>query len=264
MNFPKSVLAEARQHADAVHPQESCGVVIRCAGQLIYHPCENIDEAPAERFTIKPQDWCRAEDRGEPVAIVHSHPDASPRPSMADKVQAELHQLPWLILGWEGCHCVLEPHGFAAPLLGRTFHHGVLDCWAACRDWYAREWDVQIRDFERSDLWWENKEGPSLYVDQYEGAGFYRVSTPERGDMLIMRVPSPGRPCYHPNHAAIYLGSEPVFVSEPDSPMFGAGPFIYHHLYGRLAGRDIYGHSWGQRTELILRRCDRPILEAAA
>jgi hypothetical protein len=51
----------------------------------------------------------------------------------------------------------------------------------------------------------------------------------------------------------VFLGDNPLLKSEAGAALYGTGPFFYHHLYGRLANREIYGHSWAARTELILR-----------
>ncbi|SCZ14539.1 hypothetical protein SAMN03159391_05962, partial [Pseudomonas sp. NFACC37-1] len=65
-----------------------------------------------------------------------------------------------------------------------------------------------------------------------------------------------GRPCFHPNHAAIYLGDDPSLSSEPAPALGGSGPFIYHHMPGRLAAREVYGWSMANRVKLILRHKD--------
>lgn len=257
MVISKSLQAAIRAHAAESYPQEACGLLIRAAGGREYVPCENVASTPSEHFVMSHHDATAAEDRGEVLAIIHSHPDKAPTPSMADRVSCELHGLPWGIVSWpDGEFDWFKPSGYTAPLLGREFAHGLLDCLTAIRDWYAREAGIEIPNFERRDLWWEDKDGPSLYVQHYEEAGFYRVDTPRRGDVLVMAIPSPGRPCYHPNHGAVYLGSDPSLLSEDAPALGGAGPFIYHHLYGRLAAREPYGFSYATRTQLILRHKD--------
>lgn len=86
--------------------------------------------------------------------------------------------------------------------------------------------------------------------------GFYQVSEAQRGDMLVLQVPTPGRECYFPNHAAIYLGDQPALYSEAAPALGGFGPFIYHHMAGRPAAREIYGWSMASRVRLILRHKD--------
>ncbi|WP_282405142.1 NlpC/P60 family protein, partial [Pseudomonas sp. PS02285] len=64
--------------------------------------------------------------------------------------------------------------------------------------------------FQRVDGWWERAENASLYEQHYEAAGFLRVDSPQRGDMIVMQV---GR-TVHPNHAGIYLGADPELPGE--------------------------------------------------
>ncbi|WP_122364655.1 NlpC/P60 family protein, partial [Pseudomonas coronafaciens] len=182
------------------------------------------------------------------------HPDRAATPSMTDLVSCELHELPWAIVGWPGGDIQwFKPSGFQAPLLGRDFSHGLLDCWSACRDWYAREAALPLPNFERKELWWEDPDSPSHYEDNYEACGFVRVEQPQRGDMLIFQIPTVGRPCHFPNHAAIYLGADASLHSEDAPALGGVGPFIYHHMPGRLAAREVYGWSMANRVKLILR-----------
>ncbi len=257
MRINQKLQDEIRAHAERVYPAEACGVLIKSAAGREYVPCANLATTPREHFQIDHKDMAAAEDRGEVLAIIHSHPDKAPTPSMADRVSCELHELPWGIVGWPGGDFEwFKPAGFQAPLLGRDFSHGLLDCWAACRDWYAREAGLDLPNFERSDLWWEQKDGPSLYEDNFAAAGFYQVSEAQRGDMLVLQVPTPGRECYFPNHAAIYLGDQPSLNSEPAPALGGFGPFIYHHMAGRPAAREIYGWSMASRVRLILRHKD--------
>ena len=141
-------------------------------------------------------------DLGEVVAIVHSHPDATSRPSPHDLAMCEASGLPWHILSWpEGDLRTIAPQS-NIPLLGRPFVHGAWDCWQVCADWYQREWGLEFERFAREDGWWEQVDGPSLYEQHFQAAGFCPVDQP-RGDMIVFEV---GR-TQHPNHA-IYLGTD--------------------------------------------------------
>ena len=144
----------------------------------------------------------------------------------------------------------ITPTG-STPLLNRPFVHGAWDCWQVCADWYQREWGIQFEAFQRIDGWWESSENASLYEKHYEAAGFARFDRPQRGDMIVMQV---GRTA-HPNHAGIYLGTDPSLPGE-DSGVFGPGPFLLHHLYGRPSEIIVYGGPWHDRTRLILRHKD--------
>lgn len=257
MKLSKKLLAVAQQHANAEFPNEVCGLVIKDnQGKRQYIACRNEAKTKSEHFIINTEDYCKAEDNGEILAIVHSHPNASSKASMADRVNCEFSELPWLILtspdiGYEWIIPNKNPNKkFKAPLLGREFAHGSLDCWALCRDFYYREWGLELPNYQRTDGWWEQGEKPSLYEQLYKEAGFYKVDKDhlQRGDMLVMQI---GKAA-HPNHAAIYLGDNPYFISEDTPKVIGNSLFI-HHMYGRISERAIYGADWKERTIFVLR-----------
>lgn len=231
--------ADFHAHALAEYPRECCGLVVVRKGRERYVPCRNLAATPDEHFILSPQDFAAADDQGEVVTIAHSHPDVPARPSQADLVGCEASALPWAIVsvmpGAEGPVVadmqVIEPAGYEAPLVGRQWAHGVLDCWALCRDWYARERDVELPDPARRDGWWDDGSS-DLYSDAaMKAAGFTKITTDElaAGDLILMQIRSAN---LVPNHAAIYLG---------------AG-LILHHLHGRLSSRDVYGGYWFETT----------------
>lgn len=180
------------------------------------------------------------EDKGEVVAVVHSHPKTNPAPSPADKVACEKSELPWFIVnpnteGWG----YYEPAGFELPYVGREFVHGVVDCYSLCRDWYGREWGLKLQDYDRRDQWWDH--GQNLYLENFEKEGFHKIPIEQlqRGDALLMQLVSPV-----PNHAAIYLGDSQIL----------------HHVQGRLSSRDVFtlGSSYyGKSTACALRHESR-------
>lgn len=72
--------------------------------------------------------------------------------------------------------------------MGRSFHHGVLDCWALCRDWYARECGLALPSPERHDKWWDDGHS-NLYMDNLADAGFSVLPDDaelRRGDLILM------------------------------------------------------------------------------
>lgn len=170
------------------------------------------------------------------MGVFHSHPNLPAEPSQADMVACEASGLPWFILSFpSGQWHETQPSGYIAPLVGRAWAHGVLDCYSVIRDWYRAERGIDLPNFDRFDEWW--KRGQSLYLDNFDSAGFEALGAVqsqdmEVGDVLLMQVASPV-----PNHAAIYLGDG----------------LILHHLQGRLSSRDVYGGYWQKITTHILR-----------
>lgn len=258
----ENVREDIRRHADREYPRESCGVVISIQGIPQYFPCQNLSPDPTEEFQMCPVDMTDAMDLGELVAIVHSHPDATSQPSAYDLAAMERYYaaekaldpeavpIPWIILSWPGGDFRQVIAEGNVPLTGRDFVHGYHDCWQCCADYYLRECGLTFPDFSREDGWWEDKDGPSHYELNFLSSGFYKVPLEEIqvGDLVVMQI---GR-SYHPNHAAIYLGSEPVLPGE-GLDIFGQGPFILHHMYARKSAVEIYGGQWLHRTSFVLR-----------
>lgn len=223
------------EHAAMCAPQECCGLAVVVKGKLRYWPCKNMAEGTGT-FHIDPEDYAEAEDFGEVVGVCHSHVFVSPKPSEADLAMCELSGLPWLIVNHPtGSWHQFEPSGYVAPLVGRNYHHGVLDCYTIVRDYYAREKGIDIPQFERQDQWWVR--GGNLYLDNFGKAGFIQVGDGDhkdirKGDVLLMQIASPV-----PNHAAIYLDDG----------------VILQHVAGRLSSRDVYGGYWAKHTTHVLR-----------
>ncbi|CAI2922626.1 C40 family peptidase [Serratia entomophila] len=228
----KYIVSAILAHAEAEYPYESCGVVVQSGRRQRYVPCRNLAPEPSEQFSLAPEDYVEAEDSGEVIAIVHSHPDATTQPSQLDLAQCDLSQVPWIIASWpEGDVRQIMPTQGIKPLLGRPFVHGIWDCYALVRDWYAQERDITLPNFERTDCWWGR--GENLYMKHYAEAGFVLASGEmQSGDVVIMQVRAD-----EPNHAAVYLGEG----------------VIIHHMYGRLSQRVPYGGYWLARTIITLR-----------
>ena len=236
----KAILQDAAQ----CFPQECCGVIV----DGTYIACRNLSEHH-DQFEIHPDDLAKVEDLGEIQAYVHSHPNATARASELDRHQIELHQKPWVICAYPDVEFqVHQPFGYKAPLVGRDYYHGWQDCYSIVRDFYQREFGLQLIDFERQDRWWESKDHESLYLNGFKQAGFVEVDHVQYGDVLLCKV---GR-TEHVNHAVIYLDHQPNLKSEVTSALVG-GPFILHHPYQRKSVREIYGSQWQERVAKVVR-----------
>lgn len=232
MILTEQVQADFTGHAEREFPREACGLVVIQKGRQVYKPCRNL-AVGTDQFVIDPEDYANADQSGEIVAVVHSHPNMSPEPSQADLVSCEASGLPWFILSHPvGTWSETFPKGYKAPLVGRQWSHGVLDCYSIIRDWYAIERGILLPDFQRHDEWW--LKGENLYEENFDKAGFYEISSDDlrTGDVILMQVGSPVS-----NHGAIYLGDG----------------LILHHVQNRLSTRDVYGGYWLKNTTKYLR-----------
>lgn len=242
------------RHALEAYPRECCGLLVADQDKGKYIPCENSAENDND-FRISGEEYSRCEDMGQILAVIHSHVNTSARPSQSDLVSCEAQDLPWHIVsvykdaGEEpriGEWYSFEPSNYEAPLVGRTFHHGDLDCYGLVRDFYHREMGIDIPDFERPDFWWEKEDGGELYLDQFEKAGF-RVVTGDLqlGDGILMQYRSD-----RTNHAGVYLG-ETTLASQPDLPPVPSA--LLHHAMPRLSERVPYMGYWKNITRLVVR-----------
>ena len=238
-----AVLADGQ----AAYPKEACGVIVQPAGDraVTYSPCRNTAPDPTTDFAIDPLDWAAAEEQGPILAVVHTHPDADCQPSDADRWMCERTGLPWFIvalpaLTWS----VIEPTGQGLPLVGRRWHHGVVDCYTLVRDYYRQVVGLELPDFERRDDWWvatPQRPADDLYRQHFAAVGFAELGPPadvqlQPHDALLMRVRADVE-----NHAAVFVGQ----VNGRDC--------ILHHLHGRLSGHDPYGGYWLRHTTTVLR-----------
>ena len=237
MNLAEGIKDQALAHAKEDFPKEAVGLVHVVKGKNRYFKCKNIAETPDEHFILDPDDYLKAETKGEITAVVHSHPKTSPAPSPADMVACEASGLPWFIVNpntetWGS----YKPNGFELPYVGREFSHGIVDCYSLVRDFYKREFNLELNDYNRRDQWWYK--GENMYLDNFAKEGFKEIDISEvgYGDLFLMQLESPV-----PNHAAIYLDQG----------------IVLHHVQGRLSSRDVYGGYYQKVTAKVLKHESR-------
>lgn len=222
----------ALNYAKQSPKRESCGLLIIEKGREVFVPCKNISEID-DQFIINPIDFALAEDRGEIVRIIHSHCYSSPMPSEADLVSCEASNLPWSIISIpKGEWFDFNPKGYKAPLVGRDWAHGILDCYSLIQDYYLQTLKIELPDFFRGYEWW--MKGDDLYCDNFRKAGFEEVelSKIKTHDVVLMQVMS-----NVVNHGAIYLGEDQIL----------------HHLHRRLSCREVFGGFYRKHTIKVIR-----------
>ena len=130
----------AIEHAQQDSPNESCGLLAVYKGKEKYYPCKNLAEEKDEYFIIDPDDWVKTEDKGEIIAVIHSHPNYPPYPSDADLASCEYLDLPFYIVTPETQQWhYFEPSGYKKGLIGREWVWDIQDCWSLITDWYKQK-----------------------------------------------------------------------------------------------------------------------------
>ena len=223
---------EMMLHAKKHEGEEACGLI---AGGKFW-PCENIHSSPSENFAIDARAYAKLEPLGI-EAIFHSHPGFNDQFSKHDIASCKQTNLPWFLYcngtnSWQE----MDPTG-ASPYLGRPWIYGVYDCYGLCRDYYSREFNIALDDFDRgSEFEWESSEW-CMFEKNFAGQGFVEVESKKniiKGDILLMQLQSS-----FPNHVG--------FIHSPSENIF------YQHLLGRLSEANIYGGYWQKNTVKLLR-----------
>ena len=219
------IIEQVIAHANETQPNECCGLVVERNGAREYVRCTNISGDPLNQFVIDPEEYATVEDMGEIVMIAHSHNFIPPFPSEADKMGIEEFGLPWLIVNYPvGNHTITEPSGYRAPLIGRQFSKGVLDCYALVKDHYSETLGIELPKYERPAVWHEI--GNSYLLDNFRACGLFdevRLDDLRTNDCILMQIGSTV-----PSHVAVYTGDNKIL----------------HHVIGRLSGYDVYDGFW--------------------
>ncbi|MBU9845786.1 C40 family peptidase [Rahnella ecdela] len=231
----EKLISEIRAHVAAEYPNEACGLIVETGTGQRFIPCRNIAENMAETFMLSPDDYLAANEIGEVIMVIHSHPDVVQLvPSEMDRIQCDHSGVEWGIMSWpDGDFCTLSPRG-DRELAGRRWVLGHADCWSLIMDYYRMEHGIAVNNYSVDREWWvDGKE--NLYDDNWLAEGFVEVdaSSMQPGDMIMMCVQAPVT-----NHAAIYLGDN----------------IMIHHMFGNLSARVPYGKYYRDRTVRVVRR----------
>lgn len=256
----RQAVDDHKRHAHEQFPREAVGLVSQDGS---YVPCDNVASDPLNHFEVAEQQQMSV-DEGRFAAVLHSHTSTaedsgkttSPAdcPSRHDMERQAATAVPWGIT-----RCVEggadDPFWFGdqvprPPLYGRSFRHGVNDCYSFIRDWHKQEAGLVIPDFPRDLDWWEKVGDPDdpdkpvrqpldMYVEGFAKAGFKRVDRsrdPLPGDVFLCSIKSDVM-----NHGGVYLG----------------GGLIGHHILWELSAKRP-AHIWRPRLTFLVRHESLP------
>ena len=225
---------DALVHAKEQDPKESCGLLIDIKGKEKYFPCKNLSTYSQQCFIIDPNDFVKAEETGNILAVIHSHPVTPPVASQADMISCEESGLIWHIVNpktekWG----FYKPSGYKPPLIGRHWVWGITDCWSLVRDWYKEKLGITLRDWDRPTTPEEFIENPMFEKCAWR-TGFRQLRPEEKlknGDLLFMSIMATGL-----NHVAIFLDGD-----------------VLHHLADRISCKEPYNQWLLKCTGMRLR-----------
>lgn len=235
-------IAQWKAHALSCFPNEAAGFILT-DGRFI--PVENIHADPRDHFEFPSTLYVAYADLL--AGVVHSHtpgwrdePTRPPShsPSQADMAAQISMDVPWGIsVAQNGS--VSDPVWWGdtlpiRPLIGRTFIHGITDCYSLVRDWHRLQ-GIQFDDVPRDEDWWM-EDSKDLYMDLFESRGFVRVQrvAPKKGDAFICGLRSGKR-----NHAGVFISND-IFI---------------HHPGDQLSLRS-HGVRWRQKLDFLVRHKD--------
>lgn len=222
---------EIEKHFEEWYPREGCGLFLVVQGELEWVPCTNV-ATYEEDFVIDSEEYIKASQRGDIVAVVHSHPNASCEPSIMDINYCNATGIKYYIFSYPDMEVfTLYPETKTKELYGREYEFGVNDCFEAARDYYiGKGLTIPARPlFE--DNWWEK--GIDYFTEEYISTwGFTKVDSPQKGDLLIFTIRSSVG-----NHCGVYLGDD----------------IFYHHAENRLSCRENLYPFWKKHITGVYR-----------
>jgi proteasome lid subunit RPN8/RPN11 len=241
VSVDNELLEDIRAAAVAAYPNEACGLIIAGAKKAVAVTCKNIATDPTRYFLLDPNDYARYADQGDVLAVWHTHPEASSKPSETDVAGIESTEMEWWIQGLkkDGDQFVFDelsitkPTGYQAPYVGRPYLFAIYDCYSLVRDYYKREFGLVLNDYPRIEEWW--KRGHDFFGQHFVEEGFELLMNvePIPGDVFLIQAGADV-----PNHVAIYVGNDQIL----------------HHCISRLSRHEVYGHGyWHKHTTHHLR-----------
>lgn len=238
------VFKKMKDAASREFPKEACGFLLKCDDQIEVFQSRNDARYPKTEFLINPDEYLRALELGEIVAVWHSHTDGNIHPTEADLAGCEASGLTWFLFNVDKENhdfkfynlINFSPKGYEAPYVGRPYIFGSFDCWTICRDFYKREFQIELPDYPRIQNFWESDK-TSFFDNHFHEADLIDVSDRELvyGDIIYFQTDLTG----NTNHAAIYVGDEKIL----------------HHREGCLSRHDrfIQGGYWKKHATKQLR-----------
>jgi proteasome lid subunit RPN8/RPN11 len=197
---------EIKRAAINSYPNELAAII--CNDELqIFDNCAN---DPQNYFWIREEDIADKWIDRSIQAVVHSHPNGLYCPSSLDMKRQIKTAVPWGLAVIEndedGSIYCNDMFWFGdqlpiAPLVGRTFRHGVHDCYSIVRDHFRLLGPNYPDELPRDDLWWED--GKNIIEEHIDRLGGKEIDIDDisYGDIITISM---GRRVL--DHCGVYIG----------------------------------------------------------
>ena len=177
--------------------EESCGLIISTETEVLVFKSKNISYHKGNNAILNPLDYIRASKIGKIIGHFHSQPFGPP--SFIDYLNAINHDIYSVIYSIKSdIFYVIEPK--LKDYLDAEYKCGVSDCYTLVREYFNKELNIKLNDYNREDNWW--KKSPNLILENFKNEGGITVSFEDLkpNDVIVFNVNNV------PGHFSIYMG----------------------------------------------------------
>lgn len=227
--------SEIQRHAIEQHDSdrsECCGYVLE-DGRVLRSI--NVAEDPTTDFIIDADSAVEANRVGF-SHVYHSHTNGNSRFSHHDAISCKQLNKPFVLYDVHTNRFKILDPSDDAPYVGREFTWWLCDCYSLAQDYYRREFNIRLGDYDREVE--NNRLVGNAFAQNYTSEGFGlldRSTPPQKGDLPLFAIGS-----NYPNHIGI-IDRDGLFL---------------HQLIDRPSEHAIWGGSWIDCCVGLLRHKD--------
>lgn len=229
MELTTQIKSTIKKYALKEKPDEVCGLIISSGNFVSIYPCKNISSNKKVRFELSPLDYVRALDDGGNKVLGIFHSQENKNLSVLDVLNSMGHKIYSVVYSWkyDEFYEITNQHVKYKQYIGKEFEIGKNDCFSIIRDFYKKEYNININDYFRDDKWY--KKNPNIIKENFEKEGGIEVKFEDikEGDVIIFSF----------GHFAIYLGEN----------------LILHAPRDKYSNIEYLNDSYKNRISLILR-----------
>lgn len=211
-----------KEHTFKEQPKECCGLIVQKDENCTSFPCKNDSNEP-NKFRVNCSDYLKCSFCGDIKALYHSHFN-SPDFSLYDKQQAKINNLKYILYFVpDNKFNIFDPLiDNLSNYIGRKYQIGVQDCFTLVRDYYKKELNKEIFNYERDENW----KNISPLIDLcYKKEGFKEVNDLKKHDIILFKFRRD-----FSEHCAVYLGDN-LMLHQPVNGLSKIEPIDRYKRY---------------------------------